>query len=324
MERAIDRVSNLSGAYFELGRLYLALHLRDQHIARQHLSDVGVQEGHNSTRGRLEQTLLAFQEAQRLGGDLPAWLDDCTNAVARLVESDYAGCVELCDRVLQDEPDVEGVWKLRADALELAGEAPFDSYDRAIEIRRSYFEALFAKANAHLVRGQLEEARRALDRARHIHPEYVDAVALLARTYLAEADREPDGGRLDTGIEIAQEAVRMDPHHYDAALVLAELKIAKGRRSADDGHWLASAVETLQGALNLVGCPNRVKLLTAQARLEQARLTRARGHDPRPELEAVMDFCQTAGARVADNQPWEAIRAEAARIIAGPGGLCGN
>ncbi|MCH1922847.1 tetratricopeptide repeat protein, partial [Shewanella sp. A3A] len=82
------------------------------------------------------------------------------------------------------------------DALHLAGEDPFDSYDRAIEIRRSYFEALFAKANAHLVRGQYEQAREALQRARKIHPEYVDAVALLARTYLEEAD-------LERGIEIA-------------------------------------------------------------------------------------------------------------------------
>ncbi len=309
MERAIDRVSNLSGAYFELGRLYIALHLRDQHLARKHLSQIGVQEGLKGTLGRLEQALLAFEEAQRLGGDLPAWLGHCTNAVARLAASDYAGCVELCDQALADEPDVEGVWKLRADALHLAGEDPFDSYDRAIEIRRSYFEALCAKANAHLVRGQYEQAREALQRARKIHPEYVDAVALLARTYLEEAD-------LDRGIEIAEEAVGMDPDHYDAVVVLAELKIAKG--------WFDSAVQTLECARNLIGCPNRVNLLTAQARLELARMARARGDDARPQLEEILDFCQSACAQVSDNQPWEAIRAEAASLIAGPDGPGGS
>lgn len=314
MERAIDRVKNLAGAYFELGRLYIALHLREQHIARKHLSEAGVKGGLVSSRGRLQQAVLAFQEAQRLGGDLPDWLGACTDAVARLSESDYAGCVEICDRILADEPDVEGVWKLRGDAKLLAGEDPMESYDRALEVRRSYFEALLGKANALLGRGRIDEARQALYRAREIHPDYVDAIALLARTYLSEARQRPDRDVLDRGIDLARRAVRIDARHYDAAIVLAELLIEKGRLHRDRS-WLASAVETLEAARNLEGCPNRVNLLTATAKLAWARRARADGGDPRPKLESVIAFCNTEGARVRDNEPWEAIRVEAEREL---------
>ena len=309
MERAINRVSNLSGAYFELGRLYMALYLRDQHVARQHISEAGVSDGLSSTRGRLEQALLAFEEAQRLGGDVPAWLTDCTDAVVRLSESDFAGCVDICDRILADEPDVEGVWKLRADALTLAGGDPFDSYERAVEVRRSYFEALLGKANAHLARGQIGEARRDLQRALDIHPEYVDAAALLARSYLGAGDD------IDAGIEVAERAVAMDPRHYAAVIVLAELQIAKGLRDGTEDCFTA-AITTLDGAGELGGCGNRVNLLTATAQLEGARQARTGGRDPRPQLEAVMTFCSDAGALVSDNQPWEAIRAEAEKELA--------
>ncbi len=315
MERAIDRVSNVSGAFFELGRLYLALHLREQHVARQHLSQAGVREGLDGTRGRLEQAQLAFEEAQRLGGDVPVWLHDCTDAVTRLAESDYAGCVEICDRILADEPDVEGIWKLRGDALHLAGGDPFDSYDRAIAVRRSYFEALLARADAHLQRGQIDEARSALNHARRIHPEYVDAAAMLARTHLVESCADGDRDTLDAGLEIARQALATDPGHYDATVVLAELQIEKGRALGDE-QWFVSALDTLAGAGDLAGCPNRVNLLTATANLERARQVGAAGGDPRPQLEAVMSFCQDAGARVSDNEPWEAIRIDAERALA--------
>ncbi len=309
MERAIDRVSNLSGAFFELGRLYMALYLRDHAVARKHISAVGVRDGLSSTRGRLEQALLAFEEAQRLGGDVPAWLKNCTDAVVRLSESDFAGCVEICDRILTDEPDVEGVWKLRADALNLAGDDPFESYDRAVEVRRSYFEALLGKASAHLARGQVAEARLALRRALDIHPQYVDAAAMLSRTYLVESDD------LDAGIEAAERAVTMDPRHYEAVVALAELQIATGRRDKSEGCFVA-AINTLSGAGELGGCGNRVNLLTATAQLECARQARTGGRDPRPQLEAVMTFCDDAGALVKDNEPWEAIRIEAEKDLA--------
>ena len=315
MERAINRVSNVSGAYFELGRLYLALHLREQHVARRHLSEVGVREGLNGTRGRLEQAQLAFEEAQRLGGDLPAWLHDCTDAVARLAESDYAGCVEICDRILADEPDVEGLWKLRGDALLLAGDDPFDSYDRAVEVRRSYFEALLAKAGAHLQRGRIDEARSALNHALRIHPEYVDAAAMLARIHLVEGCRDSDSDTLDAGVEIVRQALEIDPRHYDATVVLAELKIAVGRAGGLE-QCFVSAIDTLAGAGDLAGCPNRVNLLTATANLERARHVGAAGGDPRPQLDTVMSFCRDAAAHCTDNEPWEAIRIEAERELA--------
>ena len=314
MERAIDRVKNLAGAYFELGRLYLALHLREQHVARKHLSHVGVKDGLSSTRHRLAQALVAFGEAQRLGGELPDWLDGCTAAVSLLQESDYPGCVEICDRILAEEPDVEGVWKLRGDALYLAGDDPFESYDRALAVRRTYFEALFAKAHAHLSRGRIDEARAALEQARRIHPQYADAAALLARTYLIETRQGVNGGALDTGLRLAEEALAMQPDNYDAAVTLGELKIEKGQAGGGQ-EWLASAIETLRAALTLEGCPNHVNLLTAQARLECARRARSEGRDPRPELEAVLEFCQTQGAQVSDNRPWVTIRHEADREL---------
>jgi tetratricopeptide (TPR) repeat protein len=307
MERAIDRVKNLGSAYFELGRLYLALHLQEQHVARKHLSRVGVESGLTSSRTHLEQAIVAFGEARRLSDDLPPWLDDCAAAVQRLSVADYAGCTETCDRILAVDPDVEGVWKLRGDAQQLAGAEPFASYDRALEVRRSYFEALYAKARAHLARDQIVNARQALERALEINPEYADAAALLARTYLAEFRGGGPDEALEQGLRIAQDALSTDNHSYDAAVTLAEMKIEKGR--AHESHrWLLSALETLNGAMELEGCPNRVNLLAAATRLELARQVRAQGRDPRPDLEAVMKMCDNDGARVADNEPWVEIR----------------
>ncbi len=315
MERAIDRVSNLAGAYFELGRLYIALHLRDQHIARKHLSHVGVTQGLSSTRSRLEQALVAFREAQRLGGDLPPWLDDCAEAVSRLSKSDYHGCVEICDRILDEDPDIEGVWKLRGDAQHLAGDDPLDSYDRALEVRRSYFEALLGKADALMARGDLVAARDALQRAREIHPQYVDAVALLARTYLVEARDGAGIDALERGLGYAEEAVELDPRNYDAVVTLAEITIEKGRLTGDGSRFIA-AIDLLRGARSLDGCPNRLNLLSATANLELARHSRAGGDDPRPQLEVVIRLCDNEGAKVPDNEPWEAIRVAAEREMA--------
>jgi serine/threonine protein kinase len=314
MERAIDRVKNPASAYFELGRLYLSLHLQEQQVARKHLSRVGVEGGLDSSRSRLEQAIVAFQEARRVGDDLPVWLDDCTRAVQRLSVADYAGCAEICDRILAEDPDVEGAWKLRGDAQQLAGTEPFESYDRALEIRRSYFEALFAKANAHLARNQIAEARRALQRALEIYPEYADAAALLARTYLVESRRAGTVETLEKGLRIAQDALGMDNSSYDAALTLAEIKIEKGR-SRHSHRWLLSALETLNTAMELEGCPNRVNLLAATTRLELARQVRDQGRDARPDLEAVLALCDHEGARVADNEPWLEIRTAAEREL---------
>ncbi|MHC4447226.1 MAG: protein kinase domain-containing protein [Planctomycetota bacterium] len=306
MERAIDRVRNLSSAYFELGRLYMALHLKEQHVARKHLTRTGVEHSLSSTRGRLEQAIMAFEEAKRLGGDLPPWIGDCIEAVQRLAESDYHGCVVICDRILIQEPDVEGIWKLRGDAQCFAGEEPFESYDRALEVRRSYFEALYGKAAAHLARGQFDEARRALERAREIHPAYVDALALLARTYLVEGRQESDTELLATGERLARQALEQDPCHYDAAVTLAEIHLVRTRVTGrDDG--LVSAVEILQTAKDLPGCPNRVNLLTAQVRLEQARQANADADAARGQLESILAFCATEAEAVSESEAWMAL-----------------
>ncbi len=315
MERSIDRVRNRAGAYFELGRLYIAMHLRQQHLARRHLSQVGVRHDLASSLGRLDQAVVAFREAQRLGGDVPAWLDGCTNAVSRLAESDYDGCVVICDRILSDEPDLEVVWKLRGDAQRFAGADPFDSYDRALAVRRTYVEALVAKADAHLSRGAVAEARGALEQARRIHPQHADSLALLARTYLDEARRGAGGEALEAGLRLAREAMALDARHYDAAVTLAELQIEKGRAERTDG-WLVAAATTLDGARELEGCPNRVNLLAARTELERARLARARGDDPVPLIEIVLERCRHEAAMVSDSAPWDAVREEAEAELA--------
>ncbi len=310
MERAIDRVGNLAGANFELGRLYLALYFKEHRLARTHVTRQGIEDGLQSARGRLDQAVVAFQEAQRLGGDLPPWLADCTRAVRCLQEKDYQGCVKICDRIIGEEPDVEGVWKLRGDALRLEGKDPFASYDRALEVRRSYFEALYAKADAHLARGDLDAAREALTRAREIHPAFVDATALLARTYLIEARLNDDDRPLAEALRLAEEGLSLDGQSYDAVVTLAEIKLEKGRRCGGD-EWLASTVKLLSAARTLDGCRNRVNLLSAEVNLQHARLARSQGRDPRPMLDAVLAMCRGEAARVADNEPWTVLRAEA-------------
>ncbi|MHC5005295.1 MAG: protein kinase domain-containing protein, partial [Planctomycetota bacterium] len=190
MERSIDRVRNLAGAYFELGRLSLALYLRDQRLARQHLSIVGVESGLSSARSRLEQAALLLGEAERLDGELPTWHAEYARAVERLAAGDFDECVAACDGIVAVEPDVEQVWKLRGDARRLAGRDPFDSYDRALGIRRSDYETLHARAEAHLARGDLQAARDDLRAAHRIHPGYAPAVTLLARVELRAADGE--------------------------------------------------------------------------------------------------------------------------------------
>jgi tetratricopeptide (TPR) repeat protein/predicted Ser/Thr protein kinase len=301
MECSIDRVRNVAGAYFELGRLYLALALREQHAARQHITPIGVDHELETVRGRLDQAAVALAEADRLDGELPSWHAGYAEAVARLAHSDFDGCAETCDRLLEREPDVEEIWKLRGDALRLAGRDPFQSYDRALDVRRSYFEALYGRAEAHLARGDVEAAREDLRRACAIHPEFADGLALLAGTY------RDDGGDLHEGRTIAQRARALDPGSYDAHVVLAEIEIGLGRRG-DGADWLASARETLARAAGLPGCQNRVMLLKATAWLEEARLAVREGRDPAPGLDAARALCDTAGQAVNDDAQWIDLR----------------
>ncbi|MBI3268296.1 MAG: protein kinase [Planctomycetes bacterium] len=202
MERVIGRLGDMATAHFELGRLYLALYLRDARHAHQHLSRSGVGDHLADARGRLDQALLSFQEAQRGKADLTLWQLDFARAIERLADGDVEGCVAACDAILERDPDIEEVWRTRGDALRLAGKDPIASYDHALQVRRSYHEALAAKAETHLARGAHAEAREALGQALSVCPESVEAMVLGARVELAEARRAaPAGGAREHGSE---------------------------------------------------------------------------------------------------------------------------
>jgi tetratricopeptide (TPR) repeat protein len=161
MERAIDRAAHLPSAYFELGRVYLASHLRNQREARKHISVEGVEDHLREVRSQLDRAVLAFEEARRLNPDLPRWQLRVADAVRCLANNEFEGCVGECDMILAEEPDAEEVWKLRGDALHLAGQPPFESYRRALQIRRSFYEVCLAEAEAHLASATPREHGRA-------------------------------------------------------------------------------------------------------------------------------------------------------------------
>jgi serine/threonine protein kinase len=308
MEKSIDRMRDLAGASFELGRLYLALYLSEHHEAHKHIHHAGVEMGLGEARCRLQQAALAFREAQRCDGELSAEHRDYADAVARLAEGDFEGCVDACDAMIERDPDVEAVWKLRGDAQRLAGALPFESYDRAIEVRRSYYEAHFAKAEAHLAREELEEARAALTRACTIHPEYVEAFALLARLSLEETRRDGEGGILDEAIGVAERAVELDGTSYDAVVTLAEIHLERGRRDKD-AAWFDAADAALRRARDLPGCQNRVNFLVGHANLERARQVRAAGGDPAPHADVVRDLChRTLALDEVDDEMWNSLQ----------------
>ena len=154
MERAIDRVRDLAGAYFELGRLYLALYLNEHRAAEQHLSLTGTADHLRSARSRLDQAGIAFQEAHRMPQSLPAWQLRYAEAVNRFAAGDHDACVVECDAALADDPDLEEVWRLKGDAERRLGRDPLPAYARAIEIRRSYYEVLLTMAEVHLGAGR--------------------------------------------------------------------------------------------------------------------------------------------------------------------------
>jgi tetratricopeptide (TPR) repeat protein len=165
IERSIDRVEDRAGGQFELGRVSLALYLRAQQDARQHVNRVGVAEHLEAARGLLDQAVVAFGEASTLNTHLPRWQAEMARAVRLLAEDDHDGCIAACDRILEAEPDAEEVWKLRGDALRFSGGDPFASYERAIAVRRCYHEASLAMADAWLqprnqIRPQIKPRRQ--------------------------------------------------------------------------------------------------------------------------------------------------------------------
>jgi serine/threonine protein kinase len=316
MERSIDRTSDLAGSSFELGRLYLTLHLREQKLARTHIVDTAVHEDLGATRRRLQQALVAFEEARRLGGDVPLWQIDFARAAARLSESDFSGCVEDCDRILERDPDAEEVWKLRGDALELAGQDPVPSYDRALAVRRSFFEALQAKAEHHARRRKFAQARECLEQIRKIHPELLDACVLEARTHLEESRAHGDPRHLDQGLRCLDQ-VPAGQESYGLLLARAELALAKAAEESGAEEWCGHALDALRRAQDFEGCQNRVNLMTAQALLARFRHAKSRGRDRATDLGAVLELLDGPAARAPHNEPWLAIRDEAARLSAG-------
>ncbi len=315
MERSIDRASDLAGSSFELGRLYLTLHLREQKLARTHIVDAAVHEDLGATRRRLHQAMVAFEEAQRLGGDVPLWQIDFARAAAKLSESDFQGCVEVCDRILERDPDAEEVWKLRGDALDLAGADPLPSYERALQVRRSCFEALQAKAEHHARRGEFRPARESLEQVHRIHPELLDAWVLEARTHLEEARSGGAPGHVDEGLECLGRAPA-GQESYDLLLGRAELALAKAAQRDGAEPWFGHALDALRRAQDFEGCQNRVNLMTAKALLARYRHAQAQGRERATDLGAVQDLLDGPAARAPDNEPWLAIRDEVAGLSA--------
>ncbi len=308
MECAIDRVKNLAGAYFELGRLYLALYLRDQDAARKHVHESGVQSGLEEARARLEQAKLAFQEAKRLQGELQPWHQDYAQAVTLLADADYNGCVAECDQILADEPDLEEVWKLRGDALRFAGGDPFESFQRAVDVRRSYFEAYYCMGEAYLANGSVAEARAALERATEIHPCFADGMALLASSYLPEHGGGTEVADVEAGLRAAERARELDPSSYQANVTLARFQLELAQASGES-RWLEDALATLVVTSDLEGCQNRVNMLRCEAALSLAAAKRERGEDPRAELEEVERISgEVATVLVEEGGPWFEIR----------------
>lgn len=315
MERAIDRVGDLAGAYFELGRLYLAIFLDEHQEAHRHVSHVGTANQLQTARTRLDQASIAFAEAQQLKHDVSGWQLRYAGAVRRLAEFDFDGCVAECDRIIADEPDLDEVWKLKGDALRRSKRDPLPAYARALEIRRSSYEALLAMADVHLEVGALADARDCLARALEIHGGLVTARVLLARTHLIEARNTGGNDALDAALAEVRLALDASPDRYDGVVTLAEIQIERASRSAD-AAWIARALDTLEHATCLEGRGNRVEYLRAQARLARARLAVAAGHDPQADLEAILAWRDHEATRVPDNQAWLTLIGKAELTLA--------
>ncbi|MCG8407237.1 MAG: serine/threonine-protein kinase [Phycisphaerales bacterium] len=323
MERSIDRLANQATAQFEMGRLYLALYLREQQKAHKHLTRLGVDRHLADTRGRLHQAEVCFKETQRLrSDDLMQWQIDYARAVSRLADRDHSGCVEMCDQILAQDPDLDEVWKLRGDALRFSGKEPFESYDEAIRVRRSHYDAYMAKAEAHLDHGRLGEARDCLRQALEIHPDYIDALAQIGRTYLLEARERKDEidpkkihETIDEGLNHLSHAATVQPRCYEVIVTQAELLIEKSRLLSDEPS-LEAAIDCLHAATDLNGCQNRVKYLTAGAHFDRAMLRRERGADPRGDLEKVLAY-EDNEPYLHDDNPWRDLLQAARKELAG-------
>ena len=279
MERSVDRFGNLATTHFELGRLYLTLYLKEMSAARGHLMGAGTRWHLDAVRNRLQQAVVAFQEAHRIQADLEAWQLDFTRAVGPLSEERYDACLAACAAILDQEPDLEEVWKLQGDALAMSGGDPIEAYDRALDIRRTYFEAAFAKATALARAGRPQDARAALDVATRIHPEFVDAHAYRGRIALQEHETTGAPGLLANCIEAVDQAIALDGLHYNAWITRAEALVVR----ADDPE---AAVLAADKARTLEGCQNRAQMVHARSLLLRANSNDDPTSDLRPPTGA--------------------------------------
>ena len=315
MERSIDRVADSAGAHFELGRLYLAIFLDEHHEADTHLSQMGASDQARTVRSRLDQAGFAFAEVQHLKHEGPAWQFRYAGAVRRLADADVDGCVAECDAILADEPDLDEVWKLKGDALRRLKRDPFPAYERALDVRRSCYEALLAMADVHLETGAVPDARTCLARALEIHSGLVTARVLLARGHLIEARAEGGHDALDAALAAVGVVLKTNPDRYDGVVTLAEIQIERARQSADPA-LITDALDTLGRAMGLEGCGDRVEYLRADARLTRAQLAVVEGRDPTNDLEAVLACREHEAAHEPDNERWLSLIAEAERTLA--------
>ena len=301
MERTIDRVKSLPGAFFELGRVYLAVHLREQRGARKHMVEEGVRWHLDSVRGRLEQAVDAFREARRMNEDLPTWQSMFADAVAMLIEDDFEGCISECATILKHDEDAEEVWKLKGDAERLNGGDPRGSYDRAAAIRRSDWQVWLYRAEYEAQIGETSEALRSIERACEIHPGRAEPVVMRARLMIGGPE----------GLAAADAAVRVGPDVYEARVLRAGARIDAAADGGASEH-LAVAFDDLAAASQLDGCQNRVKFLQAKARLARARDLLERGESARDDLDAVLSHEEQASME--GNVAWRDLLAEARRL----------
>jgi tetratricopeptide (TPR) repeat protein len=317
MERAIDRMRDLAGAYFELGRLYLAVYLDEHQAAYRHMSKLGTHDQLRLARDRLEQASIALAEARRLKHDLPAWQIGYVEAVQRMSEGDFEGCVRRCEAILDGDPDLEEIWKLKGDALRRMGQDPLPAYERAIDTRRSYHEAIMAMAEVHMEAERLAQARECLAHALDTHSGLTAAEVMWARTHLLEARAGGPEESLRLGLERATSVCDRHPERHDAAVTMAELEMEMARCTGERSR-IASALARLERARELPGCGNRVAYLHTRALLERARLAlTAQDRDAaRADLDAVLALRDDQASQAPDNEPWLELFREAERLRA--------
>ena len=94
------------------------------------------------------------------------------DAMGRRDAYDFAGALEIADRLVQRAPDWAAAWNERATILFFQGkyEASLADVARTLGLEPKHFGALAGKALIHFRQGRAELAREALRRAVAIHP----------------------------------------------------------------------------------------------------------------------------------------------------------